>query len=49
MHCSGMLESLVSCELKVCRGVGEVGEAVFDILVIGYSTGTKAFISIREQ
>ena len=49
MHCSSMLESLISCELRVCHGVGEKGEAVFDILAIGYNTVAKAFISIREQ
>ncbi len=43
VHCIGMLESLVLCELRVCCGISKVGEAIFDILVIGYSTGTKAF------
>ena len=48
MHCIDMLESLVLCELRACYGIGEMGEAVFDILVIGYGTGAKAYISIRK-
>ena len=49
VHCGGMLESLTLCELGVCCGISEMDEAVVDILVVGYSTRAKAFVSIRKQ